>query len=149
MLAWAEWSLAGMEKFQQFFKKEPYVILHGDVAHHNFLRDGNGTLRLIDFDLISIGPASYDYLQYANRILPYIDWSFDKLVQYPQIRRFLKEKAFLYALAYPADIFREWNRMIREKSYSDNMKFKQVMDLTINQFYARKKFIEHLKKILK
>ncbi|WP_223591181.1 phosphotransferase [Neobacillus bataviensis] len=148
MVSWAEWSLEGMEKEHLFFKKEPYVILHGDVAHHNFLRDKSGTLLLIDFDLISIGPASFDYLQYANRILPYLDWSFDKLLQYEPITKYIRLKPFLYALVYPADIFREWNRIIREKSYSDHAKLKQVMDLTINQFYARKKFIDRIKTIV-
>lgn len=79
LISWANWSLAGMVRKRRFFQKEPSVILHGDVAHHNFLRDKNGKLHLIDFDLISIGPPSFDYLQYANRILPSIDWSLGKL----------------------------------------------------------------------
>ena len=148
MVSWAKWSLAGMEDNHSFFKKEPFVILHGDVAHHNFVRDTKGHLHLIDFDLISIGTASIDYLQYANRILPYIDWSFERLTGLKQIQNCLNEKAFLFALAYPADIFREWNRMIREKSYTNPKKYKQVMDLTISQFYERKKFIDQLKSIL-
>lgn len=148
MLSWAKWSLKGMENNRVFFQKEPTVILHGDVAHHNFLRDTEGQLHLIDFDLISIGPASFDYLQYANRILPFIDWSFERLSSHKQIKKYLHEEAFLFALAYPADIFREWNRMIREKSYTDHTKYKYVMDLTISQFYARKKFIDHVKELL-
>ncbi|MEH6905599.1 phosphotransferase [Neobacillus drentensis] len=148
MLSWAKWSLEGMEKSRIFFQKEATVILHGDVAHHNFLRDTGGQLNLIDFDLISIGPASFDYLQYANRILPYLDWSFESLVSLKQINNYLHEKAFLFALAYPADIFREWNRTIREKSYTDHTKYKQLMDLSIRQFYARKKFIDHLKELV-
>ncbi|WP_257148574.1 aminoglycoside phosphotransferase family protein [Bacillus sp. AFS073361] len=148
MLAWADWSLEGMENNRSFFQTEPSLILHGDVAHHNFLRDTGGQLNLIDFDLISIGPASFDYLQYSNRILPYLDWSFEKLSSLKQIKKYLHEAAFLYALAYPADIFREWNRMIREKSYMDHMKYKQVMDLTISQFYARKKFIDRLMELV-
>jgi thiamine kinase-like enzyme len=146
LLSWAKWSLDGMEKHRSYFKNEPYVILHGDVAHHNFLRDIRGKLYLIDFDLVNIGPASFDYLQYANRIFPFIDWSLDKLKSHPHFKYFLQEEAFLYALAYPADIFREWNRIIREKSYSDNIKLKQVMDLTIGQYYDRRKFIEELKR---
>ncbi|MFJ7727081.1 phosphotransferase [Neobacillus sp. NPDC097160] len=149
MTSWAEWSLIGMEKHRDFFRKGPFVILHGDVAHHNFLRDRNGSLHLIDFDLISIGPPSFDYLQYANRILPYIDWSFEKLAGLKQIQKYLREEAFLYALAFPADIFREWNRLIREKSYTDPVKLRQVMDLSISQFYTRKKFIDHLQELLK
>ncbi|MCL6571599.1 MAG: aminoglycoside phosphotransferase family protein [Bacillus sp. (in: Bacteria)] len=149
MVSWAKWSLVGMEDNCAFFKKEPFVILHGDVAHHNFLRDTRGHLLLIDFDLISIGPAPIDYLQYANRILPSLDWSFERLSRIKQIQKYLQDKEFLYALAYPADIFREWNRMIRKKSYTNPTKYKQVMDLTIRQFYARKKFIDELKRKFK
>ena len=135
----------GWKKIVPFFINEPYCILHGDVAHHNFLRDSNGILHLIDFDLISIGPPSLDYLQYANRILPSVDWSFERLSHFSQYQELLNEKAFLYALAFPADIFREWNRVIREGSYKDQRKYDQVMDLTIGQFYPRKKFIDSLK----
>ncbi|MFZ7945535.1 MULTISPECIES: aminoglycoside phosphotransferase family protein [Bacillaceae] len=147
--AWGNWALIGMEKHRSYFQKEPYVILHGDVAHHNFIRDKNGRLHLIDFDLISVGPPALDYLQYANRILPYIDWSFDKLGSFPQLQKYLRDEAFLYALAYPADIFREWNRLIREKLYTDPVKLRQVMDLSISQFYTRKKFVDRLQEIVK
>jgi hypothetical protein len=145
LMEWANWSLDGMAAHRSFFVNEPYVILHGDVAHHNFLRDKKGSLHLIDFDLISIGPQSCDYFQYGNRILPHLDWSFDRLQIFSKFENLVTEKAFLYALAFPADIFREWNRLIREKSYSDHGKFQQVMDLTIGQYYSRKKFIEQLK----
>ena len=148
MVSWANWSLKGMEQNRLFFLKEPFVILHGDVAHHNFLRNKAGNLQLIDFDLISIGPNSLDYLQYANRILPYMDWSFNQLSQMQQIQSFLNENAFLYALAFPADIFREWNRIIREQTYKDHTKFKQVMEMTIGQFYLRKQFINQVKNLI-
>ncbi|WP_040207819.1 phosphotransferase [Neobacillus jeddahensis] len=148
LTSWANWSLKGMNNHRHFFQQEPNLILHGDVAHHNFLRDRNGRLHLIDFDLISSGPPSFDYLQYANRILPYMDWSFEKLASLKQINQYLHEEAFLYALAYPADIFREWNRLIREKTYTDHVRFSQVMELSISQFYTRKKFIHHLQKIV-
>ena len=128
-----------------FLSMNHICVLHGDVAHHNFLRDSKGILHLIDFDLISIGPPSLDYLQYANRILPSLDWSFERLAQFSVYEKLVGEKAFLYALAFPADIFREWNRLIREGSYRDQNKYNQVMDLTIGQFYSRKKFIDTLK----
>lgn len=147
MVSWAKWSLAGMEKrYHQFFK-DPLVILHGDVAHHNFLRDHMGSLHLIDFDLICIGPPAFDYLQYANRILPSMEWSFEKLTRLNQMEKYAHEEAFLYALAFPADIFREWNRLIREKSYTDSVKLKQVIDLSIKQYYARKRFVDHIQEI--
>lgn len=148
MLEWANWSLSGMDHNRTSYGNEPHVILHGDVANHNFLRDTYGRLNLIDFDLISIGPASLDYLQYANRILPYLEWSFERLTDFPIFENQLEEKSFLYALAFPADVFREWNRLIREKLYTNQLKFNQVIDLTISQFYSRKKFINTLKKQL-
>ncbi|WP_042354933.1 phosphotransferase [Bacillus rubiinfantis] len=146
--SWAAWSLRGMETNALFFQKGPVVILHGDVAHHNFLRSKHGKLYLIDFDLINIGPAVIDYIQYANRILPHLDWSVEKLLNLQQMKTYENDKAFLYALTYPADIFREWNRVVREKSYFDQYKIQQVIDLTVRQFYARKNFIKQIKRIV-
>jgi thiamine kinase-like enzyme len=146
MLDWSNWSLDGMKENCELFLKEPHVILHGDVAHHNFLRDSKGGLNLIDFDLISIGPECLDILQFANRILPHIDWSFEFLAHHKQIHKYLNERAFLYALAFPADIFREWNRMVREKALSDPYKYNQVVELTLGQFYLRRQFVKKLKK---
>ncbi len=145
IIGWAEWSLKGMENNAKFFQAKPYVILHGDVAHHNFLRDNSGKLNLIDFDLISIGPECLDYLQYANRILPYLDWSADQLFEYPKMKTFSTEKAFLYALAFPTDILREWNRVMRDNNQPYSSTFKQVIDLTFDQFHLRRQFIEKLK----
>ncbi|WP_310176688.1 phosphotransferase [Neobacillus niacini] len=148
MLEWAKWSLDGITENSAFFEKEPFVILHGDVAHHNFLRDASGDLHLIDFDLIQIGPKVLDYLQYANRILPYLDWSLERFSEFEPMKKFLKEKAFIYALAYPSDIFREWNRIIRENSQTRPSKTKYVMELTVNQFHLRRKFFNQLKKMV-
>lgn len=148
LLAWARWSLAGMKQNVGTLTKKPAVILHGDVAHHNFLRDKTGTLHLIDFDLISIGPEWIDTLQYANRILPHIHWNVDQLSQHPQMKTYLREKAFLYALAYPTDIFREWNRIFRDKTYKKRSVCKQVMDLTQDQYSLRKQFVEKIAHII-
>lgn len=145
MLDWANWSLNGMKENGDHFVKGPQVILHGDVAHHNFLRDSSGILNIIDFDLISVGPECLDFLQFANRILPHIDWSFEFLANHKQIKKCLHEKAFLYAIAFPSDIFREWNRLVREKSLLDSYKYNQVVELTLNQFYLRRQFVKKLK----
>lgn len=147
LFEWSKWSLQGMKENDSLLT-HPKVILHGDVAHHNFLRDSSEKLNLIDFDLLSIGPECFDILQYANRILPSINWSFDRLSQYPQINKYLQEKAFLYALGYPTDIFREWNRLFREKRHYNQSYRKQVLDLTINQFHLRKQFVSKLKSVL-
>ncbi|WP_251549348.1 aminoglycoside phosphotransferase family protein [Neobacillus muris] len=147
LVSWGNWSLEKMSSSHHLFTKEPKVILHGDVAHHNFLRAKNGELYLIDFDLIAIGPPVYDYLQYANRILFHLDWSLTNLWQHKQMKAYLSNKAFLSALAYPADIYREWNRLMREKSYTNERKVKQVIDLSLGQFFLRKKFVQQIQRL--
>jgi hypothetical protein len=147
IISWGQWSLSKIDGKLRF-DAEPKVILHGDVAHHNFMRNNSGKLFLIDFDLINIGPPAYDYLQYANRILPYLEWSKGQLFSHSQLKKYLNDHIFLSALVYPADIYREWNRIIRENKVQDPKKLKAVMDLSIGQFSSRKKFVETLKETL-
>lgn len=147
-LNWADWSLDGIKKHYQFIEKEPAVILHGDVAHHNFLRSKSGKLYLIDFDLISMGPSCLDLLQYANRILPFINWDITILAQYKSLNRLFSNKAFIYALAYPTDLFREWNRMLRERSSQNSWKLQQVMDQSYLKMASRQQFIMKLKSMV-
>ncbi|USK53899.1 phosphotransferase [Cytobacillus solani] len=148
MLIWADWSLKGIEKESGVFENGKKVILHGDVAHHNFLRAKNKDIYLIDFDLISIGTPRSDYLQYANRILPFLQWSFRDLANYKEIAAYLNEKGFIYALAFPTDIFREWNRAIREQTYLQPIKIQHLVEMTVGQFHKRQNFIKELKRFL-
>jgi hypothetical protein len=146
-LTWADWSLTGLAN-ELPLRHESEVILHGDVAHHNFLRSERGELFLIDFDLISIGNPSADYLQYANRILPYLNWSFEGLSNLKGMQRFLSDKGFLYGLIYPTDIFREWNRLVREKNYENPIKVRTVLDYILGQFHERQHFVQEIKKLV-
>ncbi|WP_409270789.1 phosphotransferase [Neobacillus sp. SCS-31] len=149
ILSWADWGLKGMKRRKGLFSEGPQAILHGDVAHHNFLRSRNGRVNLIDFDLISIGPPILDYLQYANRILPFIGWSFGTLSAYEGIKDFLKEEAFLHALVYPTDILREWNRIIKGESLPDSMKVSHVKEMTMHRFYDRRNFVKTIRAMIK
>ncbi len=148
ILSWADWSLKGMLRESHLFNSGEKVILHGDVANHNFLRGKNNKLYLIDFDLISVGVPHIDYLQYANRILPFMNWSLEELANYEKIKPFLHEKGFIYALAYPTDIFREWNRAIKEGTYLHQEKIQQLLELTVVSFKARQDFFQHLQKAI-
>lgn len=141
ILGWAEDSLNHFSALKTELEQEPLTILHGDVAHHNFLRAKGGKLYLIDFDLISIGPRAYDMLQYANRILPYLDWNFDSLKKIFYFKKWLRYESFLYGLLYPADILREWNRLVREQNPIPPIRLSPLVDMTINQFQQRKKFL--------
>lgn len=147
---WGKISLKGMEAEKYTFSdKHDPVILHGDVAHHNYLRAKTGKLYLIDYDLISIGDKSADLLQYANRILPTMNWSFSQLSQFPILHIYLQNRAFLFALMFPSDIFREWNRIIKEGTYLMPKKLLPVVELTTRQFHLRQQFITELKNMVK
>ncbi|MDP4172298.1 MAG: aminoglycoside phosphotransferase, partial [Bacillota bacterium] len=108
----------------------------------------SGKLTLIDFDLISLGSDTIDLVQYANRILPFLSWSLKDLQKYPLLQKKMQEKAYLYSLAYPSDIFREWNRIIKDNTYMNSVQTQQVMELTMGQFYLREKFFKRLKRFL-
>lgn len=149
LVKWGEWSLLGIYKEKNNYWKYPAVILHGDVAHHNFIRSNENQLFLIDFDLISIGPELVDFLQYANRILPFLRWSMNDLFSLETLHSYYKEKLFLYALCYPSDIFREWNRIIREQTYVHPKKVNSIVDFTMNQMEKRQMFYEEVASFIK
>ncbi|WP_338470378.1 aminoglycoside phosphotransferase [Niallia sp. XMNu-256] len=149
LISWAEWSLAGIHREKDALFQHPLVILHGDVAHHNFIKTVKGELFLIDFDLISVGPLVSDYLQYANRILPFLNWSLHSLATYKPMHRYVQERLFLYALVFPTDIFREWNRLIKDKTFHDSHKVHSVFQLTMNQFEKRRNFIRDIQRTVK
>ena len=146
IIFYAELSLMHIIHNQQYFDSKPKVILHGDVAHHNFLRDKDFHLNLIDFDLICIGPAVIDYIQFANRILPHMNWSYYELKHMPVYSNLMKEEAFLAALLYPTDILREWNRIIRRSQLGNKEMLNQVIHLTLEQYTKRKSFYEKIRR---
>ena len=149
ILIWADWSLKGMQRLSNIFDNGDKVIAHGDVAHHNFIRGADNKLNIIDFDLISLSTPHTDYLQYANRILPFMNWSLTELSSYEKMQPFLKDKCFLYALAFPSDIFREWNRAIKDGSYLQQIKLQQLLELTVDQFNERQEFFKELTSYIK
>ena len=141
---WGGWALSGFEKHQSLWKGEKRVIIHGDCAHHNFLRKQDGTLTLIDFDLMARAPRCIDYLQYANRIIPHLDDPATEMWKIPQLSRYRTDPAFLYALAYPTDIFREWNRINKSSS-----QLHSVWKMTVEGFTKRMKLNEKLADMIK
>lgn len=149
LISWADFSLTGFTRLKKNLESSKPVILHGDVAHHNFLRSREGKLNLIDFDLISVGSSSYDMLQYANRILPFLNWRLDLLAEIQHLNNWLNNDAFLFGLLYPADILREWNRLLREDSRLNIYRTAPILELTTSQFHQRQQFQEEVKSLLK
>ncbi|WP_409251497.1 phosphotransferase [Bacillus sp. SCS-153A] len=129
-----EIALKGLER--QGFPGE-ICILHGDLAHHNFLRDKKKDLYMIDLDLITAGPAEIDYLQFANRIFPYINWSLKELWEHEPFSFYKENQCFLYGILFPSDIFREWNRFFRSSPRYQKSVWNYLMSLTVYQFHAR------------
>lgn len=118
-IAWtiqhAEYCLSTFASYMPLLAEEPVAIIHGDVASHNFLRtkEEEGMIYLIDYDTVAVAPPGIDYLQYASRILPHLQWSFTKLFQFSRFSRWLTKPWFLHALLFPADIMREWRFALR------------------------------------
>jgi hypothetical protein len=139
----ANLSLKNLIRFYHSLSEETNSIIHGDVASHNFVRADDDQLYLIDYDLIAIAPKSIDYLQYANRILPFLDWSLIELQKLPQVNEQLTKKWFLSALMFPADLLREWNaamtKYLLERSF-----LMRVIEYTNSQFASRKQFVEEI-----
>jgi hypothetical protein len=145
LLEWADFSLKNFFVMKNDLEKGPPAILHGDVAHHNFLRSKGGKLYLIDFDLIGTGSRAYDMLQYANRILPFLDWNLESLEKINYLNKWLNSDAFLYGLLFPADILREWNRLLRESNQSNPYRMAPLVEMTVSQFKQRRQFHEEVK----
>lgn len=111
-IAWtiqhAEYCLSTFASYAPPLAAEPVAIIHGDVASHNFLRTKEGMIYLIDYDTVAVASPGIDYLQYASRILPHLQWSLAKLYQFSRFLCWLAKPWFLHALLFPADIMREW-----------------------------------------
>ena len=148
-LEWAEWSLAGLKENEQAFSSEDSVIIHGDCAHHNFLRKKDGELALIDFDLIAEAPPIVDFLQYANRILPFLEKPEEELWTFPQLAPYRYNQAFLYALVFPADILREWNRLVSARDPLQNPRLYTLWKNTVEKLGQRESFIRAIRQNLK
>ncbi|MBP1914907.1 thiamine kinase-like enzyme [Lederbergia galactosidilyticus] len=144
-----EWALDKLQNQAAFFKEEPNCIIHGDVASHNFIRDKNGQLWLIDFDLIALAPPHIDYLQLSNRVLPHLGWDVERLFSFQTLQPFKTKEAFLTALVYPTDIFREWLHFTRSHTLEQRRRWSTMEALLLKQFKERIKFSKEIMKKVK
>jgi len=83
------------------------TILHGDIVHHNFVRDKKGKMYLIDFDLACVGVKEVELILWMHRVLPHVEYDIHKLVQHhPTLNSLNKEE--LHYLLFPNELLREW-----------------------------------------
>jgi thiamine kinase-like enzyme len=141
-LDWGKHAVTHIEALK--IKEKPSCITHGDVAHHNFLRGTDGRIYLIDFDLMALSSPLMDDLQFCNRILPYIDWSLNEIKQMGAYHLYLEQPLFYLGLLYPTDIFREWNRFLREDYAYKQRAWDYLVQLTIGQFPQRMQFSQEV-----
>ncbi|MCZ2259844.1 aminoglycoside phosphotransferase family protein [Sporosarcina sp. G11-34] len=83
------------------------TLLHGDVVHHNILRDNLGIIRFIDFDLTCTGPAGTEIALWIHRVLPQIDYDIEFLMnEQPSLQ--MLDNSSKSLLLYPNELLREW-----------------------------------------
>ena len=83
------------------------TLLHGDVVHHNILRDQDGIVRFIDFDLASTGPAGTEIALWIHRVLPQIEYDIEFLLnEQPSLQKLDDSSKSL--LLFPNELLREW-----------------------------------------
>ncbi|MCA1057906.1 aminoglycoside phosphotransferase family protein [Rossellomorea aquimaris] len=146
-LEWGKWALKELKSIGLHDYSD--CITHGDVAHHNFLRGKNGIVYIIDFDLMSRSTEITDDLQYCNRISPYLKWSLSEIKKMKPFESYSDHLIFYIGLMYPSDVFREWNRFIREDQHYKQRVWGYLTDLTMQQFPLRMQFNQELHAELK
>lgn len=143
----SQWGLYALRKLSEepLEKMEKQAVLdwqwiHGDVAHHNFIRTKENNIVIIDFDLVSLGPKEYDYLQLAQRMLCSNHWNVEELLRnIPTMQLLSEQHWFIYGLIFPNDIFREWNYFFRKRSWKQ---VDELLHYTEQQLTARLPFIK-------
>ncbi|MDL4841645.1 phosphotransferase [Aquibacillus rhizosphaerae] len=121
--------------------------VHGDVASHNFLRDNKQKIYMIDFDLLSLSPPVYDYIQLGQRFLPYLDWDLDRLLAYNMCGNEQEFRIWLLGITIPSDLIREW-WYFNLKSRTERQ-YKWYLTRLSNDWMKRLRFVEEVESMLR
>ncbi|MEK3766524.1 MULTISPECIES: phosphotransferase [unclassified Solibacillus] len=89
---------------QRTVPSETKTILHGDVVHHNVMLRGE-EVKLIDFDLASLGEASDEIILWLHRIMPQTKYNLQQAMNDHPYLQIVQPK--LHYLNYPNEILRE------------------------------------------
>lgn len=105
------------------------TLLHGDVVHHNILRDQQGVIRFIDFDLASTGPAGTEIALWIHRVLPQIDYDIEFLLnEQPSLKKL--DASSMSLLLFPNELLREWLYFFSLSSSSREKQAKNLIPFT-------------------
>ncbi|QTM99943.1 phosphotransferase [Sediminibacillus dalangtanensis] len=119
---------------------------HGDVASHNFLRTNSSAVNIIDFDLLSLAPESYDWIQLGQRFLPYVNHDIKQLCSSLFSEKEEEIDFILRSVGTPVDLIREWLLFSRRKP-SWNQLFDYVSHLE-EKWKQRVKFVKDVEIVL-
>lgn len=82
------------------------TLIHGDIAHHNFLQT-KSRLVIIDFDLASYADPDEEWTLLLQRFMPFANYDLQQLIdEHPDFLRIIEEQPS--GLRYPNEVFREW-----------------------------------------
>lgn len=105
------------------------TLLHGDVVHHNILRDADGFIRFIDFDLACFGPPGTELALWIHRVLPQIGYDIDFLFnEQPSLQKL--DHASKSLLLFPNELLREWLHLFSLSPISMERQVKQLIPFT-------------------
>jgi thiamine kinase-like enzyme len=137
-----------LEALERGMSETETVILHGDVASHNFIRSTDNQVYLIDYDLISIGSKEWDYAQYVSRMLPFIKWDQKKFKKLSFFQQYVSHPWFWMAASFPMDILREGNRFVNDlKDHSEPGSFANL-SFFISTWNQRKHFLTNYNNLI-
>ncbi len=83
------------------------TLLHGDIVHHNMLRDNKGVIQFIDFDLACTGPSGLEIALWIHRVLPEVNYDIAYLIEEQPLLKQL-DSSSKALLLFPNELLREW-----------------------------------------
>ncbi len=125
------------------------VVLHGDIASHNLIRSTDNIVYLIDYDLLSVGNAEWDYVQYASRILPFLKWNRTRFKMHSFLEENFKDHPWFWvALSFPMDILREGNRFSQTMDEDGGPSSYANLSFFISTWNLRKQFLTNYNNLI-
>ncbi|MGX9135398.1 phosphotransferase [Rummeliibacillus sp. JY-2-4R] len=105
LILYAQEALQGFKQIEPLQSRK--TLLHGDVVHHNFLKDSKGRKYLIDFDLASYGHPEEELIMWMHRVLPHVNYNLRTLLNEQPLLKTIPA-SYLQTLRFPNELLREW-----------------------------------------
>ncbi len=121
------------------------TIIHGDCASHNFIRQSDEDIYLIDFDLVQYAPYVYEWIQLGQRFLFDGVLNVHELVKIPIFQELQKDMYFQYGLMFPGDLLREWLHFLRRAETREELvtylrRFEEQWDKRMGNFQPQNQY---------